>query len=174
MRKKLILKHAVGASVLLAGCLVSGVVLNKMSANPLSMAYAPPDVRLDQAVKAMGQGSSLPTQGEGDVSLSEMEKISTNRGALIVDARPEVFYRFGHIPAAVSLPRDDFEKSYRMMAPLLQGHRDQVLVIYCASSDCQDSQMVADALGRMGYPHVRLFRGGWSDWQSENLPEEKQ
>ena len=24
------------------------------------------------------------------------------------------------------------------------------------------------------YSHVRLFRGGWSDWESGNLPEEKE
>jgi rhodanese-related sulfurtransferase len=103
-----------------------------------------------------------------------MQRISVGRAALILDARPEIFYRFGHIPSALSLPRDDFENGYRALGAVLQRDRQQVLVVYCAGNDCQDSQMVGEALQRLGYPHVRLFRGGWSDWESENLPVEKQ
>jgi rhodanese-related sulfurtransferase len=115
---------------------------------------------------------NAPISLEGDVSLDEMKSISASRAALILDARPEIFYRLGHIPSALSLPRDDFEQQYRARQSLLQSHRDQVLVVYCSGGDCHDSQMVADALERLGYPHVRVFRGGWSDWQGAGLAEE--
>jgi rhodanese-related sulfurtransferase len=55
----------------------------------------------------------------------------------------------------------------------LQEWRDRPLVVYCSSDECQDSRMVADALRRLGYAHVRLYRAGWYDWAGANLPQEK-
>jgi len=173
MWKKLIMKDALGAWILLSGCVAASIILNEMRARPLSLVYAPPAVRLEAAIEKMGEGRPLAVQSEGDVGLEEIRKISAARSALILDARPEVFYRVGHIPSALSLPRDDFESSYRLLAAVLKPHREQPLVVYCSGSDCHDSQMVRDALQRLGYAHVRLFRGGWGEWQGENLPEEK-
>jgi rhodanese-related sulfurtransferase len=101
-----------------------------------------------------------------------MRQLAAAHAALIIDARPEIFYRVGHIPTAISLPRDDFEARYRELVPKLQNYRDQPVVVYCSSNECEDSQMVAEALQRLGLTQVHLFRGGWSEWESENLPEE--
>ena len=173
MWKKLILKDAMGVWMLLTGCLATGVILNEMRPQPFPLVYSPPASRLDQAVEKLGEGRPRPLPKEGDVSLEEMQKIIDGRAALVLDARPEIFYRVGHIPSAFSLPRDDFENGYRVLARALEAHRDQVLVVYCSGSDCHDSQMVGDALRRLGYAHVRLFRGGWAEWEVENLTEEK-
>ena len=174
MWKRLILKDAFRVWMLLTGCLVGGFLINKMRAKPLPMCYSPRDVHLDLSVKDLGEKSSQPVLRGGDVSLEEVVKISASRTALILDARPEVFYRVGHIPSALSLPRDNFEGSYRILAPTLRERRNQLIVVYCSANDCGDSKEVGDALARLGYPHVRLFRGGWSDWDGENLPEEKE
>jgi rhodanese-related sulfurtransferase len=174
MWKMLILKDAAGGWILLSGCLAAGLILNELSEKPLPLFYPPPEVRLDHTVGKLGEGQSQAIASGGDVSLEEMREISADRAALILDARPEVFYRVSHIPSALSLPRDAFEKAYHLLAPRLQTRREQVLVVYCSGNDCQDSQMVEEALQRMGYPHVRVFRGGWSEWDSEKLPEEKE
>ena len=174
MIKKLILKDAFGVWILLTACLFGGVILNEIRPNPLPLVYAPPETRIRQAVERMDYFPKSPISLEGDVSLEEMRQISSTHAALILDARPEIFYRLGHIPSALSLSRDNFEKQYHAVEFILQAHRDKVLVLYCAGSDCRDSQMVGDALIRLGYLHVRLFRGGWSDWESSNLPEEQE
>jgi rhodanese-related sulfurtransferase len=173
MWKKLILKDVMGVWMLLTGCLAAGVILNEMRSQPLPLVYSPPAARLDQAVDRLGEGKPLALPQEGDISLEEMQQIIAGRAALILDARPEVFYRVGHIPSALSLPRDDLENGYRVLTRTLESHRDQAVVVYCSGSDCHDSQMVGDALRRLGYAHVRLFRGGWAEWEVENLPEEK-
>ena len=173
MWKKLILKDAMGVWMLLTGCLAGGVILNEMRPQPFPLIYSPPAARLDQAVENLGEGKPLPLPQEGDVSLDEMQKIIAGQSTLILDARPEIFYRVGHIPSALSLPRDDFENGYHVLAHVLESHRDQVVVVYCSGGDCHDSQLVGDALRRLGYAHVRLFRGGWAEWEGENLPEEK-
>lgn len=173
MWKERILKDALGVGILLTGCLAAGIILNEIRAKPLPLVYSSPEARLNHAVESLGVGKPLPVAKEGDVSLEEMQTISAGRAALILDARPEVFYRGGHIPSALSLPRDDFENGYRGLASVLEPHRDDVLIVYCAGSDCHDSQMVGDALRRLGYAHVRIFRGGWGEWEGGNLAEEK-
>jgi rhodanese-related sulfurtransferase len=172
--KKWIVRDLVGVWLLLTGCLITGLVINEMRPRPLALVYSPPASRLDETVTQMGASSTPPIALEGDVDRGEMQKISSDHLATILDARPEIFYRLGHIPSALSLPRDDFEKQYPVMKSVLQAHHDDALVVYCSGPDCHDSQMVADALQKLGYPHVRLFRGGWSDWENANLPEEKE
>jgi rhodanese-related sulfurtransferase len=164
----------IGVWLLLTGCLICGLFINEMRPTPLALVYSSPASRLDQSVAQLGSSTPVSTTLDGDVERDEMRKLSLNHMVLILDARPEIFYRLGHIPSALSLPRDDFEKSYQVLQSTLQSHRNSPLVVYCSSIDCHDSQMVADALQKLGYPHIRLFRGGWSDWESANLPEEKE
>jgi rhodanese-related sulfurtransferase len=168
------LKDALGMWMLLTGCIVAGLVLNQGCARPLPFLYLAPDVQLQGAPDPLSHGAIYAASGEGDVSLEEMQMISSARKALILDARPEMFYRLGHIPSAISLPRDDFENRYHVLGPLLQAHRDRAFVVYCSSENCEDSQIVGEALQRLGFSHVRLFRGGWSLWQCNNRPEEKE
>ena len=174
MFRKLIVQDLMGVWLLLTSCFVGGLVLNEMRSTPLALVYSSPESRLDQTVEQLGPFSTASIALAGEIELDEVQKISVNHAALILDARPEIFYRLGHIPSALSLPRDDFEKQYQVLLSTLQSHRDRPLVVYCSDTDCHDSQMVADALEKLGYPHVRLFRGGWSDWESASLPEEKE
>ena len=174
MSKKIILQDLIGVWLLLTGCLVAGLVLNETRPAPLSLVYSSAQSRLNNSVEQLSPTANVPSALDGDVERPEMQKLSASHAALILDARPEIFYRLGHIPSALSLPRDDFEKQYQALQSDLQSHRGNPLIVYCSSSDCHDSQMVADALQKLGYAHIRLFRGGWSDWESANLPEEKQ
>jgi rhodanese-related sulfurtransferase len=174
MQKKTLLQELIGAWLLLTGCLIGGLVFNEIRTAPLSLVYASPEERLKRSVEQMGSISNAPIALEGDVGRDEMQNICVNRVALILDARPEIFYRLGHIPSALSLPRDNFEKRYQSLLSTLQSHRDKPLVVYCSDNGCHDSQMVADALQKLGYLHVRLFRGGWSEWDTAGLPEEKE
>lgn len=173
MFNRLIIQDFIGALLLLAGCLISGLAVNEIRSTPLPLAYSSPEFRLNQIVKQMHPSASASPYLNGDISRDEIQKISLIHSALILDARPKVFYRFGHIPSALSLPRDDFERQYQVLYSHLQSHHDSLLVVYCSGMGCQDSQMVADALKKLAYPHVSLFRGGWSAWEAAGLPEEK-
>jgi rhodanese-related sulfurtransferase len=174
MNPKFIRQDVVGVWVLLTGCLVSGLALNEMRPSPMPLVYSSPASRLNQTVVQLETSSPAVMALEGDISREDVQKATLNHVSLILDARPEIFYRLGHIPSALSLPRDDFQKQYPTLKRTLQSHREQPLIIYCSGSDCHDSQLVADALLKLGYLHVRVFRGGWSDWENACLPEEKQ
>jgi rhodanese-related sulfurtransferase len=89
-----------------------------------------------------------------------------------LDARPEIFYRLGHVPGALSLARDDFENAYAQLKERLEKDKNQPLIIYCSNSSCEDSHLVQSALLKLGYVNVAVFSGGWATWTQEKLPEE--
>jgi 3-mercaptopyruvate sulfurtransferase SseA len=91
---------------------------------------------------------------------------------LVFDARPEIFHRLGHIPAALSLPREDFENAYKTFQTELERDRTQPLILYCSSASCEDSTLVQKSLQALGYSNVAVFSGGWAEWQEKGLPEE--
>ncbi len=173
MLRKVIIRDLIGALLLLIGCLILGLVVNEMRPSPLPLVYSSPQSRLNQPPENSNQSVPIPSAPDPDVNSDEMQTISSTHEALIVDARSETLYRAGHIPSAISLPRDNFDQRYQALRSTLESHRDQPIIVYCSGLRCPDSQVVAAALKNLGYPHVRLFPGGWNDWQTAHLPEEK-
>src|SRR5690606_30147899 len=86
---------------------------------------------------------------------------------IVLDARPEVFHRIGHIPGALSLPREDFENAYASLKEVLEVDKEQIIVVYCSSMSCQDSELVRRALTALGYSRVAILTGGWAAWRAE-------
>jgi rhodanese-related sulfurtransferase len=159
--------------MLLIICVAAGLVSNALRLKPLSLVYSTPQSRLDEAVKGMGASLNSSVTSGPDIDWKELEKISSNRSALILDARPEIYYRLSHIPSALSLPRDDFKARYRALQKILDAYQNKRVIVYCAGSNCQDSLMVANALAKLDYKKVQVFREGWSKWHQLSLPEEK-
>jgi rhodanese-related sulfurtransferase len=71
-----------------------------------------------------------------------------------------------------AISRETFERDYAKNKSLLEDRRDQLIVVYCSNIDCEDSDMVADALVRLAYPHMQMFKGGWDEWEAAGLPQE--
>jgi rhodanese-related sulfurtransferase len=44
------------------------------------------------------------------------------------------------------------------------------IVVYCASATCQNSDIAARKLQSLGYPNVRVFRGGKAAWRDAGHP----
>lgn len=97
--KRTLLKDVTGICFLFVAVIALGLVINKFRNSPLPSGYASPKERLNNVVTDMGVVSSnvnFKTPG-GDVTLEDMKEISSNASATILDARPEVFYKVGHI-----------------------------------------------------------------------------
>jgi rhodanese-related sulfurtransferase len=100
------------------------------------------------------------------------EYVEANRG-LILDARPELFHRLGHVPGAISLPRESFSATYEKIKGKLEHNKGQPIVVYCSELTCEDSVMVQSALVQLGFTHVSVFRGGWDEWTQAGFPTER-
>ncbi len=79
---------------------------------------------------------------------------------VIVDAREEEEFIYGHIPDAVCMPHLETEE----LAPTVLPDKNQMILIYCRSG--RRSKIAAQVLVDMGYTDVREF-GGIIDWPYE-------
>lgn len=162
-----VLACALGLSVACA----AGVVLNSLRDEPASLVYSDSGQRFEAGVARLGAASDVAASGADPVDLAGLRTVMRGAETVLLDARPEIFHRLGHIPGAVSLPREEFEALYPRLRESLQ--RGNPLIVYCANPSCQDGGMVAAALRRLGHRRVLLFTGGWQAWTAAGLPEEK-
>ena len=124
------------------------------------------------AEESVQQSEGQVTEWPESLTLEQFQAFLASKQGIILDARPEIFHRLGHVPGALSLPREDFEASYNKLKPILEKDKNQVIAVYCSSSSCEDSGLVQNALQSLGYTHVSVFHGGWAEWTNAGLPEE--
>jgi rhodanese-related sulfurtransferase len=190
-------RDVVGLVILVSLGLTLGVVANNFRSQSLSLVYATKASRMEQAVARVAALSIPPVPVPGDVlvaaptaeaalfsapppsnvheiELTEFQRRLAAPGAILLDARPEIFHRFGHIPGALPLPRDEFEAYYPKHRARLEAYKDREILIYCQGSSCEDSHLVAQALAKLGYKRLAVFAEGWNAWTQQGLPQEKQ
>jgi rhodanese-related sulfurtransferase len=174
-----------GMWLLATASLATGFLINQFRDKPLPLIYAGKKERLDHVVADIAPALSAPgeppstvsvapdvsTAGPVVISLPEFRQIVDGHKSIILDARPEIFHRFGHVPGAISLSREEFERDYAKNKSLLADH-GRCITVYCSSSSCEDSDMVAGALVKLGYTNVEVFKGGWDEWSGAGLPQE--
>ena len=113
---------------------------------------------------------SMMPQAPMMVSPEEAESLFVAGKALFVDARSEFDFRLGHIRGAVNLPL----KSAVAEAELLRGvSKDRLIITYCDGQNCNSSIDLAARLYARGFRTVKIFFGGWEEWQARGLPVEE-
>ncbi len=95
----------------------------------------------------------------------ELERELKGGNVVIVDVRATEDYAKGHIPGALSLPEDRWERPEGL-------DRERVNVIYCYSQVCHLGARAALTLSTQGYP-VRELEGGFKAWEEHRLPVER-
>jgi 3-mercaptopyruvate sulfurtransferase SseA len=154
-----------------------GLVINQFRDTPLPLVYKNKAERLQDSVQRIASKESASAPAPVDhlpekLSLEDFSSYVENKRGLVLDARPEIFHRLGHVPGALSLPRDDFEKGYAALKAKLEADRSQPIVIYCSGSSCEDSGLVKKSLAALGFTNLALFEGGWSGWTNAKKTEE--
>lgn len=111
---------------------------------------------------------------EGDpgfVSLAEVIEIQEKRLALLIDARSAEEFSAGRIPGSRTLPYYEMEAK---QAAALEGVQSaDPLVIYCEGVGCELSFFLGRELQDQGYSNIKIFYGGYPEWQQAGLPVEK-
>ncbi|MBF8247650.1 MAG: Rhodanese domain protein [Bacteroidetes bacterium] len=105
------------------------------------------------------------------ISWNEARTFFEAKKALFIDARNPLEYRRGHIPGAINIPLNDFEKKKDLLAKTSKG---KLLVTYCDGAECNSSMSMAEKLMELGYTNVKIFFGGWQDWEANKLPVQSQ
>lgn len=96
-----------------------------------------------------------------------MQMTSSGEKFKLVDVLSSESYANEHLKGAISLPLNEIEKK---AAKVLK--KDDKIVVYCASFDCQASTKAAEKLLALGYKNVLDYKGGLADYKAANLPLE--
>ncbi len=90
-----------------------------------------------------------------------------NDGEKFVDARSTEEFSEGHIKGAISIPFYESEKYLDVINGL---NKNETIVTYCSSNECDISTLSADELFKMGFKKVYVFIDGWEEWIKNKYP----
>lgn len=81
----------------------------------------------------------------------------------LINTLDEEHFEKTHIPESVNVPqnRDDFVTQVEQVA----GGKQQPVIVYCASAECQSSTKAAEKLEAAGFTDVYDFEAGAKGWQ---------
>lgn len=95
-------------------------------------------------------------------------RLDNNEPITLVEALPNKYFDDEHLPGALNIPHDEI----RQKAPKMLPDKDAYIVVYCASTECQNSKMATDVLRQMGYSNAFEYVEGKKHWLEANLPVE--
>lgn len=103
------------------------------------------------------------------VDFAEVDALFRKELAIFIDAREPVDYAKGHIPGAVNVPVEAYKSGkQKLLAP-----KGSLVVIYCSGGDCELSHDLAKLLSKAGFQKLRIYTGGWDEWDALGQPVEK-
>jgi rhodanese-related sulfurtransferase len=79
---------------------------------------------------------------------------------------PELFEKT-HIPDSINIPLDNPEFAIEVEKI---ADKDEPVVVYCASQQCDSSGTAARKLEQAGFSQVFVFEGGAKAWEEAGLP----
>ena len=113
-------------------------------------------------------GNAFVREGDAIAEVDVQEaRARIEKGALVLDARPRAFYDMGHIPAALPLPEDDFDRAFASLEDRLRSHFD--ILVYCSGYGCEASHIVARKLAEKKI-RAAVLHEGWPAWTDAGYP----
>ncbi len=92
-----------------------------------------------------------------------IKRIIQKKERIILDVRSHDIYNQGHLPSALSFPLIDFDDSISQL--LNSINKQSAILVYCAGFECTDSHMFARRLKNLKFGDVKVFSGGFRQWQ---------
>jgi rhodanese-related sulfurtransferase len=109
------------------------------------------------------------------IEIDTAQTLVEHRAALVLDARPDLFFEFGHLPGALNLSKKNFAEDYKKSLPkITEAEAVGVpLLLYCAHEHCKDASEVARELEKKGHRVILIYEGGYDEWERLGLKIEK-
>jgi len=105
------------------------------------------------------------------ITLEEAEDLFSGGEALFIDSRDKKDFKKGHVLGAVNIP---FVEHKEEALDLRSIPLKKTLVVYCDGSECQSSVALSKVLHKKGFAPIKVFFGGWLEWQKKGLPVERE
>ncbi|UCH84386.1 MAG: rhodanese-like domain-containing protein [Candidatus Latescibacterota bacterium] len=120
---------------------------------------------------AMPGGPTSAELSSGELDMNRVRSLLETGDIVLVDARSGAEYEAGHITGAVNIPYDELLDYYDQLKSTIPA--DAVVVCYCESVTCDQSENLAKELAFMGYTNVLVYKGGWQEWETAGYPVER-
>lgn len=98
-------------------------------------------------------------------------QIVQQKERVVLDVRHKDFYEMGHLPGALSFPLSDYDQYLDTFLKTMK--KDTKLLVYCSGFDCETSHTFANRLVALNYTDVKVFPGGFGQWQEMGFEIEK-
>ncbi len=98
-----------------------------------------------------------------EVSPTEAVNLINKEKAVVVDVRPEVEYKKGHLTNAINIPY----QSLSSQTTKLQKYKNKPVIVYCRSGNF--SAQACKQLEKEGFEALHNLRGGIMAWERDNL-----
>ena len=150
-------------------------VLNWES-DSLSAAEALDSLIAEKNITAVNSSDSLIIEKKDEPikSFSEPKAIKLdfayklfNDGIQFIDSRSAEEFAEGHIKGAINIP---FYGSENYLDVINTLNKNEIVVTYCSSADCDISILSGDELFEMGFKRVYVFIDGYDEWIKNNYP----
>jgi rhodanese-related sulfurtransferase len=112
-----------------------------------------------------------PSAEEGDppfITLEDAAAKYQSPDIIFIDSRSPEDFEYGHVKGAINIPFDYLDESWDEIIDSMD--RSRGYVVYCSGGECETSLHLGRYLYDLGFPNVSVFFGGWSEWESNNLP----
>ncbi len=107
------------------------------------------------------------TSGVKQVNNTEAVRLRDKQEGVFVDLRSEKEYRDGHLPGAIHIPPSAITQKNKK----LERYKQKPVVLYCQTGT--SSGKSGKLLRSQGYEQVYQLKGGFTNWQSDNMPISK-
>lgn len=97
-------------------------------------------------------------KGVEEITVDELE----DKDIKVIDVRNKADYRQGHIPGAINIPYDEFEKDH---AKLAKFDQEEEIAVNCKVG--MSSQKITRLLNEAGYENAKSLKGGIKAWKGE-------
>ena len=111
------------------------------------------------------EGSDSPA-----ISLDYAQMKFQSARIIFLDARLPGDFKAGHIRGAINLPYEEFEEHATEVLPKLNENEE--IIAYCDGTECESSLLLARELQELGYKNIKVFFGGWAEWEKAGLSAE--
>jgi rhodanese-related sulfurtransferase len=89
---------------------------------------------------------------------------------VVIDARPKRKYDEAHVPSAINIPDNEFDKYYPQLEQFKVA-KDTEIITYCGGFECIKSYNVAKMLRDKGYSNIKIYLAGDPDYSSKSYME---
>jgi rhodanese-related sulfurtransferase len=97
------------------------------------------------------------------INEKELKKIlEENPDVMLINVLPEDSFEQEHIPKSINIP---LENGFLNEVESQVADKDELVIVYCASTQCSASTEAAKQLEEKGYQNVHDFKGGMQEWR---------